>query len=113
MSEEMNTSSKFNFFGVDLPKIDLPKIDLPKIDLPKINLPKVDVPTLNMPTLNMPTLNMPTLNMPAVHMDGVNTAIDAVKSAAKDGYTSATEAATKVRNGAGHTVTLVREAIGV
>jgi len=88
MSEEMNTSSKFNFFGVDLPKIDLPKFDLPKIDLP-------------------------TLNMPAVHMDGVNTAIDAVKSAAKDGYTSATEAATKVRNGAGHTVTLVREAIGV
>ena len=88
MSEEMNTSSKFNFFGVDLPKIDLPKIDLP-------------------------TLNLPTLNMPAVHMDGVNTAIDAVKSAAKDGYTSATEAATKVRNGAGHTVTLVREAIGV
>ena len=83
MSEEMNTSSKFNFFGVDLPKIDLP------------------------------TLNLPTLNMPAVHMDGVNTAIDAVKSAAKDGYTSATEAATKVRNGAGHTVTLVREAIGV
>ena len=83
MSEEMNTSSKFNFFGVDLPRIDLPKIDLP------------------------------TLNMPAVHMDGVNTAIDAVKSAAKDGYTSATEAATKVRNGAGHTVTLVREAIGV
>ena len=93
MSEEMNTSSKFNFFGVDLPKIDLPKIDLPKFDLPKIDLP--------------------TLNMPAVHMDGVNTAIDAVKSAAKDGYTSATEAATKVRNGAGHTVTLVREAIGV
>ena len=83
MSEEMNTSRKFNFFGVDLPRIDLPKIDLP------------------------------TLNMPAVHMDGVNTAIDAVKSAAKDGYTSATEAATKVRNGAGHTVTLVREAIGV
>ena len=83
MSEEMNTSSKFNFFGVDLPRIDLPKIDLP------------------------------TLNMPAVHMDGVNTAIDAVKSAAKDGYTTATEAATKVRNGAGHTVTLVREAIGV
>ena len=83
MSEEMNTSSKFNFFGVDLPKIDLP------------------------------TLNLPTLNMPAVHMDGVNTAIDAVKSAAKDGYTSATEAATKVRNSAGYTVTLVREAIGV
>ena len=98
MSEEMNTSSKFNFFGVDLPKIDLPKIDLPKIDLPKFDLPKIDLPTLN---------------MPAVHMDGVNTAIDAVKSAAKDGYTSATEAATNVRNGAGHTVTLVREAIGV
>ena len=93
MSEERNISSKFNLFGVDLPKIDLPKISLPKVDVP--------------------TLNMPTLNMPAVHMDGVNTAIDAVKSAAKDGYTTATEAAIKVRNGAGHTVTLVREAIGV
>ena len=83
MSEEMNTSSKFNFFGVELPKIDMPKV------------------------------NMPAVNMSAVNMDGVNTAIDAVKSAAKDGYTTATEAATKVRNSAGHTVTLVREAIGV
>ena len=93
MLDEMNTSNKFNFFGVDLPKIDLPKIDLPKIDLPKIDLP--------------------TFNIPAIHMDGVNSAIGAVKSAANDGYTTATEAATKVRNSAGHTITLVREAIGV
>ncbi|MBT4950026.1 MAG: hypothetical protein HOK48_05465 [Actinobacteria bacterium] len=83
MLDEMNTSNKFNFFGVDLPKIDLPKIDLP------------------------------TFNIPAIHMDGVNSAIGAVKSAANDGYTTATEAATKVRNSAGHTITLVREAIGV
>ena len=88
MLDEMNTSNKFNFFGVDLPKIDLPKIDLPKIDLP-------------------------TFNIPAIHMDGVNSAIGAVKSAANDGYTTATEAATKVRNSAGHTITLVREAMGV
>ena len=88
MLDEMNTSNKFNFFGVDLPKIDLPRIDLPRIDLP-------------------------TFNIPAIHMDGVNSAIGAVKSAANDGYTTATEAATKVRNSAGHTITLVREAIGV
>ncbi len=73
MSEEINTSNKFNFLGVELPKID----------------------------------------MSVVSMDGVNTAIDAVKTAAKDGYTTATEAATKVRHSAGHTVTLVREAIGI
>ncbi len=73
MSEEINTSNKFNFLGVELPKVD----------------------------------------MSVVSMDGVNTAIDAVKTAAKDGYTTATEAATKVRHSAGHTVTLVREAIGV
>lgn len=73
MSEETNTSNKFNFFGVELPKIA----------------------------------------MPTVNMDGVNTALDTVKSAAKDGYTTATEAATKVRNSAGQTITLVREAIGV
>ena len=83
MSEEMNTSNKFNFFGVELPKIDIPKVDFPKID------------------------------MSAVNMDGVGTAIDAVKSAAKDGYATASEAATKIRHNAGQTVTLVREAIGV
>jgi hypothetical protein len=83
MSEEMNTTSKFNFFGVELPKIDIPKVDFPKID------------------------------MSAINMDGVGTAIDAVKSAAKDGYATATQAATKVRHSAGETVTLVREAIGV
>jgi len=83
MSEEMNTSNKFNFFGVELPKIEMPKVEFPKIE------------------------------MPAVNMDGVGTAIDAVKSAAKGSYTTATEAATKVRHSAGQTVTLVREAIGV
>ena len=93
MSEEMNTSNKFNFFGVELPKIELPKVDFPKVDFPKVDFPKID--------------------MPAVNMNGVGTAIDAVKSAAKGSYTTATEAATKVRHSAGQTVTLVREAIGV
>lgn len=88
MSEEMNTSNKFNFFGVELPKIELPKIEMPKVELPKID-------------------------MPSVNMDGVGTAVDAVKSAAKGSYATATEAATKVRHSAGQTVTLVREAIGV
>lgn len=82
-SETMITSNKFNFFGVELPKIDIPKVDFPKID------------------------------MSAINMDGVGTAIDAVKSAAKDGYVTASEAATKIRHSAGQTVTLVREAIGV
>ena len=93
MSEEMNTSNKFNFFGIELPKIELPKVDFPKVDFPKVDFPKIDMPTVN--------------------MDGVGTAIDAVKSAAKGSYTTATEAATKVRHSAGQTVTLVREAIGV
>lgn len=88
MSEEMNTSNKFNFFGVDLPKIELPKIEMPKVEFPKID-------------------------MPSVNMDSVGTAVDAVKSAAKGSYATATEAATKVRHSAGQTVTLVREAIGV
>jgi len=98
MSEEMNTSNKFNFFGVELPKIEMPKVELPKIEMPKIEMPKVEFPKIE---------------MPAVNMDGVGTAIDAVKSAAKGSYTTATEAATKVRHSAGQTVTLVREAIGV
>jgi hypothetical protein len=88
MSEEMNTSNKFNFFGIELPKIELPKIEVPKVDFPKIDIP-------------------------AVNMDSFGPAIDAVKSAAKESYATATGAATKVRHSAGQTVTLVREAIGV
>jgi hypothetical protein len=83
MTEEMNTSNKFNCFGVELPTIDSPKVDFP------------------------------TVAMSAVNIDGVGTAIDAVKSAAKDGYATVTEAVAKVRHSAGETVTLVREAIGV
>jgi len=36
-----------------------------------------------------------------------------VKSAASDTMLTATQTATKVRNSASHTVTLVREAVGV
>jgi len=59
------------------------------------------------------SVELPMIDRSSVNMGGVNTAIDAVKSAAKDGYTTATQAATKVRHNAGQTVTLVREAIGV
>ncbi len=93
MSEEIITSNKFKFLGVELPKIDMPRIELPKVEMPKVDFPKID--------------------MSVVNMERVNTAIDAVKSAAKDGYATATEAATKVRHSTGHTVTLVREAIGI
>ena len=59
------------------------------------------------------SVELPMIDRSLVNMDGLNTAIGAVKSAAKDGYTTATQAATKVRHNAGQTVTLVREAIGV
>ncbi len=113
MSEEMNTSNKFNFFGVELPKIEMPKVELPKIEMPKVELPKIEMPKVELPKIEMPKVELPKIEMPAVNMDGVGTAIDAVKSAAKGSYTTATEAATKVRHSAGQTVTLVREAIGV
>jgi len=95
--DEMNESSTFTFLGVELPKVELPKVEMPKFEMPKVEMPKFDVPTVN--------------------LDGVNTAFGAVKTAAttaaKGSYSTATDAAVKVRQSAGHTVTLVREAIGV
>jgi hypothetical protein len=76
------------FFGVKIPNIDLPKIELPKFDLPKFDVPKVD-------------------------LSAFNVVAESVKSAASDTMLTATQTATKVRNSASHTVTLVREAVGV
>ncbi len=63
-------------------------VTIPKFDLPKVELPKVDLTALN-------------------DLAGV------VRNAASDTMLTATQTATKVRNSAAHTVTLVREAVGV
>lgn len=76
------------FFGVTIPKFDLPKVELPKVEFPKVELPKVDLTALN-------------------------DLAEVVRNAASDTMLTATQTATKVRNGAAHTVTLVREAVGV
>ena len=83
-----NTQPDATFFGVTVPKFDLPKFDLPKFELPKFERPQVDFTALN-------------------DLAGV------VKNAASDSVLAATQTATKVRNSATHTVTLVREAVGV
>jgi hypothetical protein len=88
-----NTQPDATFFGVTVPKFDLPKFDLPKFDLSKFDLPKFDRPQVDFTALN--------------DLAGV------VKNAASDSVLAATQTATKVRNSATHTVTLVREAVGV
>ena len=88
-----NTQPDATFFGVTVPKFDLPKFDLPKFDLPKFELPKFERPQVDFTALN--------------DLAGV------VKNAASDSVLAATQTATKVRNSATHTVTLVREAVGV
>ena len=86
------------FFGVSIPKLDLPKFEFPKVDLPKVDFSKVDFSKVDFSKVDRATLN---------------DAADAVKSAASDTVLIATQTATKVRNGAAYTVTLVREAVGV
>lgn len=93
-----NTQPDATFFGVTVPKFDLPKFDLPKFDLPKFDLPKFDLPKFDRPQVDFTALN---------DLAGV------VKNAASDSVLAATQTATKVRNSATHTVTLVREAVGV
>ncbi len=98
-----NTQPDATFFGVTVPKFDLPKFDLPKFDLPKFDLPKFDLPKFDLPKFDRPQVDFTALN----DLAGV------VKNAASDSVLAATQTATKVRNSATHTVTLVREAVGV
>jgi hypothetical protein len=81
------------FFGVPIPTFDLPKFELPKFDLSKVDFLKVD--------------------LPKVDLSAFTGVADSVKTAASDTMLTATQTATKVRNSASHTVTLVREAVGV
>ena len=98
-----NTQPDATFFGVTVPKFDLPKFDLPKFDLPKVDLSKFDLPKFDLPKFDRPQVDFTALN----DLAGV------VKNAASDSVLAATQTATKVRNSATHTVTLVREAVGV
>lgn len=77
------TTADTTFFGVTIPKFDLPKVELPKVEFPKVDL------------------------------TALNDLAEVVRNAASDTMLTATQTATKVRNGAAHTVTLVREAVGV
>jgi hypothetical protein len=98
-----NTQPDATFLGVTVPKFDLPKFDLPKFDLPKFDLSKFDLPKFDLPKFDRPQVDFTALN----DLAGV------VKNAASDSVLAATQTATKVRNSATHTVTLVREAVGV
>ena len=98
-----NTQPDATFFGVTVPKFDLSKFDLSKFDLPKFDLPKLDLPKFDLPKFDRPQVDFTALN----DLAGV------VKNAASDSVLAATQTATKVRNSATNTVTLVREAVGV
>lgn len=98
-----NTQPDATFFGVTVPKFDLSKFDLSKFDLPKFDLPKFDLPKFDLPKFDRPQVDFTALN----DLAGV------VKNAASDSVLAATQTVTKVRNSATHTVTLVREAVGV
>ena len=93
-----DTTKDTTFFGMTIPRVDIPKLDIPKFDLPKLDLPKFDLPKID---------------FPKVDRTAINDVTEAVKNAAADTMLTATQTATKVRNSAAHTVTLVREAVGV
>lgn len=95
--------SSNTFFGVQIPKIDLSKLEMPKVEFPKFELPKVE----------MPKFELPKVEFPKVDVTAFNEVASTVKTAASDSMLAATQAANKVRNSAAHTVTLVREAVGV
>ncbi|MGB4324309.1 MAG: hypothetical protein WBJ33_03530 [Candidatus Nanopelagicales bacterium] len=100
--------SSNTFFGVQIPKIDLSKLEMPKVEFPKFELPKVE-----MPKVEMPKFELPKVEFPKVDVTAFNEVASTVKTAASDSMLAATQAANKVRNSAAHTVTLVREAVGV
>ena len=105
---ETATETPSTFFGVQIPKIDFSKLEMPKVEIPKFELPKVE-----MPKVEMPKFELPKVEIPKVDITAFNEVASTVKTAASDSMLAATQAATKVRKSAAHTVTLVREAVGV
>ena len=101
--EDTTTTNTTKFFGVQIPKFDVPKFDMPKFDMPKFEFPKVELPKVELPKVELPKVDFSSLNGVA----------ETVKTAASDTVLTASQAATKVRNSAAHTVTLVREAVGI
>ena len=102
----MENTTTTKFFGVQVPKVELPKVELPKVDLPKFDMPKFDFSKVELPKVELPKVDFSSLN-------GLNGIAETVKTAASDTVLTASQAATKVRNSAAHTVTLVREAVGL
>lgn len=87
------SSSHFTLPGVDLPKFDLPKFEVPKFEVPKFEVPKFDRSTLSELAAK-------------VH-------VPAVGAWAGEARTRAHDTAASVKGGVTHTVTLLREAVGV
>lgn len=102
----MENTTTTKFFGVQVPKVDLPKFDMPKFDMPKFDFSKIELPKVELPKVELPKVDFSSLN-------GLNGIAETVKTAASDTVLTASQTATKVRNSAAHTVTLVREAVGL
>lgn len=81
-----------------MPDVKLPKLEIPKVDLPKVELPKVDLSKVKLPEITRPDF--------AAAAGSVSEFTDKAKAKAAAG----TE---QVKTSVAHTVTLVREAVGV
>ncbi len=110
---EQASESSNTFFGFQIPKIDLSKLEMPKVEFPKFEMPKVELPKFELPKVEIPKFELPKVEFPKVDVTAFNEVASTVKTAASDSVLAATQAANKVRNSAAHTVTLVREAVGV
>ena len=88
------TASRFSM-PFAIPTLDLSKVDLSKVDLSKVDLPRVDLSRFDPRELDVQAL--------------ASTAKDAAVSA----KSKATAVSNDVRKNITHTVTLVREAVGI
>lgn len=95
---DTETTPATKIMGLTVPAISIPSISLGNFDLSKVDLSKIELPKFDLPTFDRGVLE---------------DVAGSVKQAATASVSTVTETASKVRDSAAHTLTLVREAVGV
>ena len=94
-----------------LPKFDVPLPDMLHVD--PSHLPQVDLTHLPRPKLDMPHLGLPKVDMPHFDQAVVDKAVADAMELAGTAKTKADAIATDVRRNVEHTVTRMREVVGL
>lgn len=99
-------AAEFTVPSVDLSRFGLPKFEGTTLHMPKVELPKVELPKVELPKVELPKVDLHRLDLRKVDLADLTELADQARTRVHD-------TASSVRGSVSHTVTLLREAVGV